>query len=104
MTALPDFEDDDTGKIRTEAAKGPSSDPGRDTTALAVAFIAHEQADARRWRVTMWAFGLLLTSALGIAGYALSAAAETGADRATLQDVHDRMVRIEGLLMERNGR
>ena len=103
---MPDLsslaDDDDTGRIRTEAAKGPSSDPGRDLTALSVAFIAHEAQDARRHRHTMWIFGFALSLALAVCAWAWSAQANSGADRATLQDVHDRMVRIEGLLMERD--
>ncbi len=105
MTNLPDFDDDDSQRIRTEVAKGPSSDPGRDLTALSVAFIAHENQDSRRWRISMWVFGLAFSAALAVASYAVHAAAETGADRARLDDVRDRLVRIEAQidrLMERS--
>jgi hypothetical protein len=102
VTDLPDFDgDDDTGKIRLEASRKPASDPGSELRGLTVAFIQHEVSDATRWKVSLWAFGLMLSAALAVCAYALNAAAETGGDRATMQDMHDRMVRIEGLLMER---
>lgn len=107
MTDLPDFGDEDSQRIRTEARKPPGSDPGRELTALSVAFIAHESQDARRWRVSMWVFGLAFSAALGVAGYAVHAAAETGADRARLEDVQQRLARIEAQidrLMERSER
>lgn len=105
MTDLSSLaDDDDTGRIRTEASKGPSSNPGRDLTALAVAFIAHEAQDTRRHRQLLALFGVVLFVGLAGFGWAWAAQADSGADRATLQDMHDRMVRIEGLLMQRSER
>jgi hypothetical protein len=107
VTTLPDFADDDTGKIRTEASRKDASDPGGELRGLAVAFIAHEGQDSRRWRFSMWAFGVAFSAALGVAGYAVHAAAETGADRARLEDVQARCARIEAQidrLMERSER
>lgn len=104
MTDLPDFGDEDSQRIRTEVAKGPSSDPARDLAALSAAFIVHESQDRKRHRQNMAAWSFVVALALGVAGWAWTAQANSGADRATLQDMHDRMVRIEGLLMERSER
>lgn len=106
MTAPPDFDSDDTGRIRTEASKGPSSDPGRDHTALAVAFISHEQQDARRfaelakaererWASAAVIGGVLLSLAAWGAQQAWSAHADASAGRAQIDDMHERIVRIE---------
>lgn len=104
MVGLPDIGDEDTGRIRTEISKGHSKQPEIDLAALTAAFLVHERDDMRRWRVSMWVFGLLLTGTITVCSYALSAAAESGSDRATMQDMHARMVRIEGLLMSREER
>lgn len=93
------IDDDDTGKLRTEAAKGPSSNPGRDVTALAVAFIAHEKQDTRRHRQTLWLMGVGYAVAaavlLALGGWAWAAQADSGAERARLEDVQRRLDRIE---------
>lgn len=104
--------DGDTGRIRNEAARAPSSDPGRDHVALAVAFVAHEQSDARRfaagearWKRAAALGGLLLALAAWGAEEAWRAHAEAAAGRAQIDDMHERIVRIEqqlDRLMERS--
>lgn len=118
-------DDDDTARLRLAAAKAPSSDPAREMTGLEVAFIAHEQADQRRFaaatedaaareraneqRRKQWGFalGLLLALAGWGAEQAWAAHADAAAGRAQIDDMHERVVRIEqqiDRLMERSDR
>lgn len=106
---------DDTERIRAAAAKPPSSDPAREMTGLEVSFIAHEQADSRRfaageqrWKQAFAAGaiggGILLSLATWGAQQAWAAHADAAAGRAQIDDMHERIVRIESQmdrLMER---
>lgn len=96
---MPDLsslaDDDDTGRIRTEVGKGPPSDPALAVSALAAAFIVHEAQDTRRHRQQLGALGLIATAALAIAAWAWTVQADSGAERARLEDVQRRLDRIE---------
>jgi len=105
MSTLPDFDDErDTGRIATIAADEPS-DPMREIRRLRVQVGTHELLNGRRWRQLMAAIAFVGAAAGGVATAAWTAHAEAAADRARLEDVQQRLVRIEAQidrLMERS--
>lgn len=104
--------DDDSQRIRTEASKKDASDPGGELRGLAVAFVAHEAADTRRfaateqrWKQAAIVGGIVLSLAAWGAEQAWAAHADAAAGRAQIDDMHERVVRIEqqiDRLMERS--
>lgn len=96
--SLADLDDDDTGKIAALAREKPSSDPARDIQALRIAVLAHEQQDARRWRIALAIATFCLASAGTVAAEAWTSHASDAADAARLEDVRARCVRIEATL------
>ena len=104
--ALPEFGDDDTGQIATAIQKA-RTDPAAAAAETLPRLVAHE-IDDRRWRRWMLgAAGLTVSVALSVGGFALHAAADASADRARIEDVQARLVRIEqqmDRLLERTDR
>lgn len=102
----PDFDDDTSSQLgrAARAARDVPSDPGGAIRELAVSVLAHEQLDERRWRMLWWAAGVIVSASLGVGAWAWTAQANSGADRARLEDVQARLGRIEAQidrLMER---
>ena len=103
MDTLPKFDDDDTGRLG-RIVRQKAGDAFTELKALEVMVQAHEDQDNRRWRLTHWVLGLVITTAIAVCSVVWSAHAETSADRARLEDVQSRLVRIEtqiDRLMER---
>ena len=93
----PDFDDDTSSQLgrAARAARDVPSDPGGAIRELAVSVLAHEQLDERRWRMLWWAAGVIVSASLGVGAWAWTAQANSGADRARLEDVQARLGRIE---------
>lgn len=92
---LPAFDDDDTGKLRTEAAKRDASDPGGELRGLAVAQIAHEASDARKWRTVAWLCALLVSLILVAGGAAWTAQAQVTANTTRIESMQRQLDHIE---------
>lgn len=95
MSEAPDFGDDDTGRIRTEAAKGPASDPDGALRGLATAFVAHDISDARRWK-QLAALITLVGSLVAFVGTAAwSAHAQVTANTTQIESMQHQLDHIE---------
>jgi hypothetical protein len=107
MTDLSELvNDDDTGPIGT-AARRKVENPAAETVALGVDIAAHDRAD--RWRflaVAVW-LTALTAGVTYLATHVQAEERESATTRAQLDDVRDRLVRIEAQidrLMERSER
>lgn len=94
MTGLPDFPDDDTGKVEA-ASRERGSDPARDISALRARAIAHEAADRWRFAILAMLASLLLSYALWATQQAQAESEESASTRAQLTAIASRLDRIE---------
>lgn len=85
---------DDSQRIRA-AAEEPVSDAEKAISGLRVAVLAHEAADAWRWRLAWFVFLTLLALGGWLAERTLADASASATDHQRIEDMSERVVRIE---------